>query len=537
MTNEDKTFYKAVDVGVKNVSARDFDEVSSSSVSTASSASSDSSATSTSSSITEYSSASPGELNEGWDLVNDGEHFGNHGGTNWIPQDGDEVAGVHYNVGLFWLKPGYTLNVKAHDGSAYGQLEIQAASIQIGHGAVINGTGRGHRGGGGGGASGTGAGSGGAVDGQNGSSSSGAAGGRGGAGEGSFGGSFGISATGDGASGSDGGYASSGINGDESVDQNVMIGCGGGGGAGGGANEATVGGGGGGGGAGGARILLWGTNVTLHGSVNAKGTLGGDASDANGAAYSTVGSGLGFHPESPAYSGGDGGSGSGGGVLVWARHYDAGSGTIDARGGGEQTSNGGTIKIFADETIDEGTYLSGRTYLDETEYGTSSSSTGLRESSQSTLMLTSSDSTLSSESSVSTELLTSSDSSETSVSSHTSVSSPSSVSSSSSNYGFLEKPWDVTMASVNPVTRTMVVEWKWTTQDHWGNYVTPTGFIVERKIGVENYTVLTYSILPNSPPTVEDYSYTDVLSDSDASKVFALGYQLVYRVRAYWVTP
>jgi len=95
----------------------------------------------------------------------------------------------------------------------------------------------------------------------------------------------------------------------------------------------------------------------------------------------------------------------------------------------------------------------------------------------------------------------------------------------------------VTLASANPVTREITLTWKWTTQDHWGNWVTPTGFIVERKIGTDDFSVLTYSILPNDPPSVEDYSYEDTLSENDAAKVFALGYQIVYRVRTYWVTP
>ena len=175
-----------------------------------------------------------------------------------------------------------------------------------------------------------------------------------------------------------------------------------------------------------------------------------------------------------------------------------------------------------------------------TVYMTSSSS-----SSPSTKVLTSSISSstqilTSSSSSSSTQILTSSlsSSSQSSLSSSSQSSqSSSSSSSTSSNFGFLETPWDLVLSSIDPIAKTIVINWKWTTQNHWGDYVTPTGFIVERQIEGGTYELVTYEVEPNSPPTVEDYTYTDTLNSNQAAQVFAYGYQLRYRVRAYWITP
>ena len=79
--------------------------------------------------------------------------------------------------------------------------------------------------------------------------------------------------------------------------------------------------------------------------------------------------------------------------------------------------------------------------------------------------------------------------------------------------------------------------WQWSTLNHWGSYVNPTGLIVERKIGSADFETLTYSIQGNVPLSNENYSYEDTLTENDAAGVFALGYQLIYRVRAYWITP
>jgi hypothetical protein len=84
-------------------------------------------------------------------------------------------------------------------------------------------------------------------------------------------------------------------------------------------------------------------------------------------------------------------------------------------------------------------------------------------------------------------------------------------------------------------TKTITIDWQWATDDHWGNPVTPTGFIVERKFGLEDYVLLTYEVLPHVDPSNIDYSYDHILTDNEASRVFALGEQLSYRVRTYWV--
>lgn len=99
----------------------------------------------------------------------------------------------------------------------------------------------------------------------------------------------------------------------------------------------------------------------------------------------------------------------------------------------------------------------------------------------------------------------------------------------------METPWDARLTSVNPITKTVGIAWRWKTLNHWGDPVVPTGFIVERKIGTGDYVIITYDIPPNPNPLDVDYSYDDVLSDGDAAQVLALGYQLVYRVRVYWL--
>jgi len=65
--------------------------------------------------------------------------------------------------------------------------------------------------------------------------------------------------------------------------------------------------------------------------------------------------------------------------------------------------------------------------------------------------------------------------------------------------------------------------------DYHGNPVTPTGFVVERKYGTGDYTILSYSVPPG------DREYTDQLTDDEALDVFGNGISLSYRVKAYWV--
>jgi hypothetical protein len=92
------------------------------------------------------------------------------------------------------------------------------------------------------------------------------------------------------------------------------------------------------------------------------------------------------------------------------------------------------------------------------------------------------------------------------------------------------------MTEAHPVTKEVDLFWKWITYNHWGVPVVPTGFILQRKVGDGDYVVVTYSIPPNPDPYDEDYTYTDTLPDDDAAAVFALGEQLTYRVRVYWLT-
>lgn len=140
----------------------------------------------------------------------------------------------------------------------------------------------------------------------------------------------------------------------------------------------------------------------------------------------------------------------------------------------------------------------------------------------------SSESTLSSDSSLSL----SSDSS----SSISSDSSFSSESSSSSYFGHLDAPTNLVITNTDPVAKEITITWKWVTLNHWMERVRPTGFIVERQINDETYVTLTYEIIPNEDLENEDYTYTDTLSDTDASRVFCFGQTLNYRVRVYWFT-
>jgi hypothetical protein len=59
--------------------------------------------------------------------------------------------------------------------------------------------------------------------------------------------------------------------------------------------------------------------------------------------------------------------------------------------------------------------------------------------------------------------------------------------------------------------------------------VTPTGFIVERKYGTGDYTILSYSVAPAAR------EYIDQLTDDEALGAFGNGVFLSYRVKAYWI--
>ena len=79
------------------------------------------------------------------------------------------------------------------------------------------------------------------------------------------------------------------------------------------------------------------------------------------------------------------------------------------------------------------------------------------------------------------------------------------------------------------MARSFTLTWDWSTLDHFGHPVTPTGFTVEREIGAEDWVLLTYTIPQNGR------SYTDVLDQSSALAVFGGGTRIAYRVKVYWI--
>jgi len=143
--------------------------------------------------------------------------------------------------------------------------------------------------------------------------------------------------------GGDGGYAAAGTNGDSSTDMSVLKGSGGGGGA----SGSYYGGAGGGGAGGGSVALISSGDITIGGKIS---TSGG-------------GGGIGGYDSSG--KGGDGGGGAGGGILLSGLQVTV-SGTLDARGRtGDtlSTTNGGTIKLFFDtDGTGSGSIQAGRIY-------------------------------------------------------------------------------------------------------------------------------------------------------------------------------
>jgi len=337
---------------------------------------------------------------------------GDHSGADWTISTNINIAGVHTNIGTFKVNTGITATVEPYSGSAYGTLSISAEDIDIV--GVLNASVKGY-GGGAGGAGGVGgsgyndsdqagsAGGAGSRGGANGSASVGSGssystvqyrgsnGGNGGAGGGTYGGSASTGGVGQyeagsvGASGLKGGYAGTGINGDSSTDDSVNIGSGGAGGGGGGAGGGEghiewVGGGGGGaagGGYGGGSIsLIASISLTVTGSILCTGGSGGSYGGLSGTGRTgTVGgntaSNGNIYKESTSAPdagegahGGAGGAGAGGGCLIKCTRTNGialvGS-TIDLRGGGSSTTNGGTLKI---KYIGE--YTTGTSYVGKT---------------------------------------------------------------------------------------------------------------------------------------------------------------------------
>lgn len=324
---------------------------------------------------------------------------GDHGGADWIISSNTEVAGNHTNIGLFKVNSGITTTVKAYDGASYGTFEVHAKNVNVI--GTITATGKGYGGGGGGGGGGgrqrwagaycdQGSGGAGTLGGSNGSpgteSARGSYGGTGGAGGGTYGGIGGTAGSrgnydvpvngGPGGAGGHGGYAVAGGQGDTSIDELLNLGGGGAGAGGGGGGDgghsthnASGGGGGGAGNKGAGWIKLYAAiYLEISGNLYAKGLdnltgNGGSAGTAsvpsctpgaNGGAASVGGGsnggsgGGGVTTGNAGGAGEEGGYGAGGGILLWcnSKYGIVFSGTIDNRGGGNSTTNGGTIKIL-----------------------------------------------------------------------------------------------------------------------------------------------------------------------------------------------
>jgi len=342
---------------------------------------------------------------------------GDHDGANWTPVKKLEIAGNHYNVGIFTVESGYTLYVKAYNGSSFGNVSVRAKNIVV-NGDII-GDYRGYRGGNGGkgsqGASGNGdnvsaSGAGTVGEADNTARKASGGGARAGVNYGTADpkyllhryhkGSAGVN-------GSNGGYyKANGGNGDTSVDETLQMGAGGGGasggtGGGGFGHSFNVGGGGGGGGGagseGGAYIRLYGyQEITVTGKIYMRGGnsiagnggdggypvsryVGGVAGSAGSASASgsssggSYGCGLMHTPGEPDSSirggnGGYGGDGAGGGILLKCYRSDgwtiAGANLrVDSVGSG----GGGTVKIFYTgvNPSSDATITSGRTYTED----------------------------------------------------------------------------------------------------------------------------------------------------------------------------
>ena len=340
---------------------------------------------------------------------------GNYNGSDLIVNTSRILCGNHYNISTFRVNTGVVLDVGVFNGTACGNLTINATHIYV-YG-TINGSAAGYGGGGGGGGgaggyygsgSCTDAGGGGTATG-NGSNGlpgdycSGSPGGSGGDG-GDGGGLYAGAGAGPESSGQNGGYAKWYGNGDSSTDETLYMGSGGGGGGGGGGGDGNAyedpmygaGGGGGGAGAGnpgGARIWLYASaDIIINGTVNASGRAmntgdgnigsagtqgpsggnGGQGGSGGSAVYygeTSTGAAGGNganepYGDTPGNTGGNGGAGAGGGILLKAPIINLTSAKIYALGGGGNSTIGGTIKIFYGCSLVNATYQANRTYIE-----------------------------------------------------------------------------------------------------------------------------------------------------------------------------
>lgn len=272
---------------------------------------------------------------------------GDHAGADWIIGSSITVGGTHSNIGRFEVQSGQTATVQA--GAAF---EVQGRDILVL--GTINADGAGYVGGVGG--SGVYAGDCGAGSCPSSCTGSARAGNHGTDGDGPYGGIKG-------APGGNGGYMAVASNGDYSISESVTMGSGGGGGKAGNSctpncnadcptkcgcapnptdNHCR----GGRGGpydsthlcAGGGAVVLSASNyLSVSGTVSAKGvgTVAGGNGESDSCGYGN-----------PGYASG---RGAGGGIFLKCSGtggVDV-SGTLDTRGGGNNTTIYGTTKIFA----------------------------------------------------------------------------------------------------------------------------------------------------------------------------------------------
>lgn len=315
-----------------------------------------------------------------------------HGGEDLSLQNGDVIWGLHDNIGKFEISKGSVVIVRAYDPitTESGKLVVHASHIAV-HG-MLDASGSGYTGGGGS------AGAGGKVFGVP-NQTNGINGQPGQPRYSPYIGSHLYPQDGDGPYRGvvseeivtpvrNGGYNTPAANTDETTDTSVLIGSGGAG------MYQAVGStpadsctpirgrtGGGGGGPGGGSIELY-ANKVLHidGEVATRGHSGSDGTSGTSGS-TTSGRPPCFVQHGDGGNGGNGygntgngqrrgGSGAGGGMLLYCP--TAGgltvTGTLDARGGRNGLSNGGTVKIFASgpaNGFENSTVLAARVYKNQ----------------------------------------------------------------------------------------------------------------------------------------------------------------------------
>ncbi|MBN1792301.1 hypothetical protein JW826_01305 [Candidatus Woesearchaeota archaeon] len=306
----------------------------------------------------------------------------------WIITGNVELFGVYDRINNLVIAPGANVSVRKYNGSANtGFLEIHARNITVM--GLINASGKGYDGGNGGAG-----GNGGDSDGSP-TVSSGFSGVNGSGPFGGAGGFRGLFTNVDGLpgwNGTKGGYAAPQSQGDISEDETVFMGSGGGGGGGGaggavyidyGATPGSGGGGGGAGAAGGGYVKLYASQIinitgmiyTTGENRSGNGSRGDDSGSGDdqygagglGGFNSTLSSMVGgMYGASLHYHGGVGGrgeAGAGGGLLLKANEVYFNSSSSDARGGGANVINGGTVKIFYKNVLVNSTFNAGRVFI------------------------------------------------------------------------------------------------------------------------------------------------------------------------------